>query len=92
MKLFSTRNKSARLDQEFVSRYWDLVGRVGHLEDRLEERLHELELRYKRSEQSLRRLDEKRQEKPCDEEKSPNGSMSPAFQEARSRRRAVASE
>lgn len=44
------------LDQEFIARYWDLEGRVIHLESNVDDRLHELEKRYKRAEQSERRL------------------------------------
>jgi len=70
---FRTKTPTCTIDQDFITRYWDLQGRVDNLEAQLEDRLHELELRYKRSEQAERRLDEKRQESPCsDESERPN--------------------
>lgn len=66
---FSTPPQSSTLDQDFIQRYWDLRAEVGALDARLDERLDELERRYKRAEQSERRLDQKRlEEAPCPDE------------------------
>jgi len=56
------------LDQEFIARYWDLEGRVIALESNIDERLHELEKRYKRAEQAERRLNGKKP--PCEDEEN----------------------
>ena len=64
---FSTPEQPSTLDQDFISRYWDLQSHVTALEAQMDERLDELERRYKRAEQSERRLDEKRQDTPCPE-------------------------
>lgn len=75
---FSHEIPPSTLDQEFIQRYWDLVGRVDSLEARLEEQLDELGKRYKRSEQAERRLEEKRSEdSPCAEE--PGRELHPAL-------------
>jgi len=62
---FSTSVPPSTLDQDFIKRYWDLSSRVDSLDAQLDERLDELERRYKRAEQSERRLDEKRDKPPC---------------------------
>jgi len=65
-------NGIGTLSQEFISRYWDIEGRVGNLESTLDERLDELERRYKRSEQAERRLDQKRAAvPPCPDDLDP---------------------
>jgi len=57
------------LDQEFIARYWDLEGRVVAMESNIDDRLHELEKRYKRAEQAERRLDGKQaDDSPCPDE------------------------
>jgi len=70
---FSTQPQPNTLDQDFIARYWDLQSHVNALEAQLDERLDELERRYKRAEQSERRLDEKRVKSPCDEDLPPSG-------------------
>ena len=66
---FRQKVQPSTLDQDFISRYWDLVGRVDSLEAHLDDRLNELEKRYKRSEQAERRLQEKRElANPCEDD------------------------
>jgi len=55
------------LTEELVQRVWDLSGNLKQLEAVLNERLSELAARYRRAEQSEKRLDEKRTSKPCDD-------------------------
>jgi len=62
---FSTSSQPPTLDQDFIQRYWDLHSHVSALEAQLDERLDELERRYKRAEQSEYRLEEKRAKTPC---------------------------
>jgi len=69
----STREQPSTLDQDFITRYWDLSSRVDALTAQLDERLDELERRYKRAEQSERRLDAKRADTPCPEDEEPPG-------------------
>ena len=68
MGWFSDSVQPSTLSQEFIERYWDLESRVTALDAQMTERLDELERRYKRAEQSERRLDEKRQDIPCPEQ------------------------
>ncbi len=76
---FSTRAQPSTLDQDFIARYWDLHSHVSALEAQLDERLDELERRYKRAEQSERRLDEKRsEESPCPDA-TPDGAARSVF-------------
>lgn len=60
MWLFSARAQPNTLSQEFIARYWDLEAKVSAMQLLIDDQLHELELRYKRSEQAERRLEEKR--------------------------------
>jgi len=63
---FSRPTQPPTLDQEFITRYWDLSARVDSLESQLEGRLEYLEKTYKRAEQSERRLEQKRSvDSPC---------------------------
>lgn len=79
MGWFSTPEPPSTLDQDFIQRYWDLVGRTDSLEAHLDDRLDELERRYKRAEQSERRLDEKRaKETPCPDA-TPDGAARSVF-------------
>jgi len=72
---FSRAPRAPTLDQDFVTRYWDLSGKVDSLEARVEDRLDEIERRYKRAEQAERRLDAKRaEESPCADNPPENGS------------------
>lgn len=71
------------LSQDFIERYWDLESRVTALDAQITERLDELERRYKRAEQSERRLDEKRaKETPCPDA-TPDGAARSVFDIAR---------
>lgn len=80
---FSTSPQPPTLDQDFITRYWDLEGRVTALDAQVTERLDEVERRYKRAEQSERRLDEKRAESPCPEDEQPSGRRQSVFDIAR---------
>jgi len=63
------KNKDAPgLTQELIERTWDLSGRLKQLEGILDERLTELANRYRRAEQSEKRLDDKKASTPCDDE------------------------
>ncbi len=80
---FSTQAQPPTLDQEFITRYWDLAARVDSLESQLDGRLEYLEKTYKRAEQSERRLDEKRaRETPCSDA-TPEGDARSVFDIAR---------
>jgi len=70
---FSTKLPPSTLDQDFIQRYWDLSARVDALSAQLDERLDELERRYKRAEQSERRLDSKRAEEDWPDDEQPSG-------------------
>lgn len=85
MKNPFTRHKPPTIDQDFITRYWDLAGKVDKLESVLDERLDEVERRYKRAEQAERRLEGKRVEadKPCQEDTS---GQHPALRALRARR------
>jgi len=61
---FRSKPAPNSIDQDFITRYWDLSGRVESLEAHVDDRLHELEKRYKRSEQAERSL-AKKKEGPC---------------------------
>jgi len=65
---FSKKNTAPLLTEELVQRIWDLNGRLKHLESTLDERLEDLSKRYRRAEQSEKRLDDKKASTPCDEE------------------------
>lgn len=66
---FPARAQPDTLSQEFIARYWDLEAKVSAMQLLIDDQLHELELRYKRSEQAERRLENKRDEsaQPCEE-------------------------
>jgi len=64
---FSKKNTASSLTEELVQRTWDLSGRLKLLEDTLDERLVELSNRYRRAEQSEKRLDDKKASTPCDD-------------------------
>lgn len=68
---FSASPQPSTLDQDFITRYWDLVGRVDKMETHLDDIMDEIERRYKRAEQSERRLDAKRANSPCPEDEEP---------------------
>jgi len=61
-------NAAPILTQELVERTWDLQGRLKHLEATLDERLEDLSKRYRRAEQSEKRLDDKKASTPCEDE------------------------
>jgi len=64
---FLKKNAAPTLTQELVERTWDLAGRLKQLESTLDERLVELSNRYRRAEQSEKRLDDKKASTPCDD-------------------------
>lgn len=69
--MFLFRRKPApALSEELVQRVWDLSGNLKQLESRLDERLEDLAKRYRRAEQSEKRLDDKKASSPCDEPQS----------------------
>jgi len=55
------------LTEELVQRVWDISGNLKQVESVLEERLTELAARYRRAEQSEKRLDAKRASDDCDD-------------------------
>jgi len=65
---FKTRKETPGLTQELVERTWDLSGRLKLLESTMDERLVELANRYRRAEQSEKRLDDKKASTPCDDD------------------------
>ena len=66
MSIFKTKT-APKLTEELIQRMWDLQGRLKLLESTLEERLDELSRRYRRAEQSEKRLDDKKASTPCDD-------------------------
>jgi hypothetical protein len=66
MKFFHSKPPPSLLE-EHVLRLAALDGRLQALEDRLEERLEELSRRYRRAEQSEKRLEDVRDVSPCAE-------------------------
>jgi len=63
------RGKTATvLSEELVQRVWDVQGRLKQLESNLDERLEELSRRYRRAEQSEKRLADKQAGSPCDDD------------------------
>jgi len=67
---FSKRKEAPGLTEELVQRTWDLSGRLKLLESTLDERLVELSNRYRRAEQSEKRLDDKKASAPCDDDEN----------------------
>jgi len=66
MAFFSTdKVETARID--LIERLTDLSGRLKGLEDRFDAKLDDLSARYRRAEQSERRLEEKRDSSECDD-------------------------
>lgn len=55
------------LTEELVQRVWDISGNLKQVEAVLKERLDELAARYRRAEQSEKRLDAKRASDECDD-------------------------
>jgi len=72
------RKEASPLSEELLERIWDLSGRLKQLESNLDERLNELAARYRRAEQSERRLDEKRSSSPCADD-APTPRVHPAL-------------
>jgi len=64
---FFKRKDAPGLTQELIERTWDLSGRLKQLESNLDDRLTELANRYRRAEQSEKRLDDKKASTPCDD-------------------------
>lgn len=76
------------LTEELVQRVWDISGNLKQVESVLEERLTELAARYRRAEQSEKRLDAKRASDECgdcDEDKR----VHPALRARLARRESV---
>jgi len=67
MWLFKSK-ETPGLTQELIERTWDLSGRLKQLESVLDDRLTELANRYRRAEQSEKRLDDKKATTPCEDE------------------------
>jgi len=65
---FFRGKEASGLSEELVQRVWDVSARLKQLEGNLDERLAELSARYRRAEQSEKRLDEKRAARPCDDD------------------------
>jgi len=71
---FSKKETAPGLTEELVQRVWDIQGHLKQLDTTLDERLTELAARYRRAEQSEKRLDDKKASTPCeDEEKARRG-------------------
>jgi len=64
---FRKTKPAPSLTEELVQRVWDTQGHLKQLENTLEERLDELAKRYRRAEQSEKRLDDKKASSPCDD-------------------------
>jgi len=57
---FKTKKEALGLTEELVQRVWDIQGHLKQLDTTLDERLTELAARYRRAEQSEKRLDDKK--------------------------------
>lgn len=64
---FRKRNAAPQLTEELLERHWDVQGRLKQLEATLDERLEELSRRYRRAEQSEKRLDDKKASSDCED-------------------------
>jgi len=64
---FSSPKPAPSLTQDLVERTWDIEGRLKQLEDRLTAELDELSKRYRRAEQSEKRLADKRTSSDCED-------------------------
>lgn len=85
---FRSKPAPNSIDQDFIRRYWDLAGRVESVEAHVDDRLLELEKRYKRAEQAERSL-AKKKEGPCEDAPGYRG-VHPVIQALRnSQKRAV---
>jgi len=62
------RKETPGLTEELVQRVWDIQGHLKQLDTTLDERLTELAARYRRAEQSEKRLDDKKASTPCEDE------------------------
>lgn len=82
---FFNRKEAPGLTQELVERTWELTGRLKLLESTLDERLVELSNRYRRAEQSEKRLDDKKAVSPCDDDEKVRG-VHPALRARQARR------
>jgi len=77
MGLFKTKQPEG-LTQALVERVWDMESRLKHLETILNNQMDELSKRYRRAEQSEKRLEEKRADSPCGDDGLPSN-ISPAI-------------
>jgi len=84
---FKKRKTTPSLSEELVQRVWDLSGHLKQLEGNLEERLDELAKRYRRAEQSEKRLDDKKASSPCDDAEQERR-VHPALRDRQKRRQA----
>jgi len=82
---FRKTNTAPALTQELVEAVWDVKGHLKQLEARFEAELDELAKRYRRAEQSEKRLNEKQASTPCEDAEA-SGRVHPALR-ARQRRR-----
>jgi len=82
---FSKKNTAPSLTEDLVQRVWDVQGRLKQLEQGMDERLEELSKRYRRAEQSEKRLEDKKASSPCDDEE--NGRRVHPYIAARRKRR-----
>lgn len=62
---FRKTNPAPTLSEELIERIWDQNSRLKQLEGVLDERLEELSRRYRRAEQSEKRLDDKKASGDC---------------------------
>jgi len=67
------RKETPALTEELVQRVWDIQGHLKQLDTTLDERLTELAARYRRAEQSEKRLDDKKASTPCDDAEKARG-------------------
>lgn len=85
---FFARKTTPSLSEDLVQRVWDVNGRLKQLEDRLDGALDELSKRYRRAEQSEKRLTDKQARPPTGDETAHSSDAGPnaaAFQALRDR-------
>jgi len=66
---FRTKKTAPGLTEDLVQRVWDCTSRLKQLEDRFDGQLEELSKRYRRAEQSEKRLEGKKAS-PCEDEEA----------------------
>lgn len=82
------RKEASILSEEIIERIWDVTARLKALESHFDASLEELARRYRRAEQSQRKLDAKKDCEDCEDEPSTTSPTSSAREAFRARKTA----